>query len=206
MIGILLGTAALMLFKIKREEDDTTNLLMAPSQGRGSFNKKPMLLLVDKKAERQKKLLAKYPIHKKYKGKTVKFLSKTRIDPASVKKKVFDLLGITEVSPRTKKVDIVIYKGKKPKSGKQQIHINDFQKDIQPFIDVILDRPKGQQKKGLSRKQRIASLVKELKKYNKAYRQGESLIPDWEYDAKIEQLRGLDPKNPWLLEVEPHRS
>ena len=173
MIGIVLGTAALILFKLRKEET-AANLLVNPLASRnnppaGSFSKKPMLLLVDKKAEAQqkrKRLLSKYPNLKKYKNKTLKFLSKTRIDPTSAKKKVFDLLDITEVPPRTKKVDIVIYKGKKPKSGKQQIHINEFQKDLQPFIDIVLNRPKVQEKKGLSRKQRIASLVKELRKYN----------------------------------------
>jgi DNA ligase (NAD+) len=49
----------------------------------------------------------------------------------------------------------------------------------------------------------IQRIVDQLKKYNKAYRKGEPLIPDHEYDALIEQLRMVDPKNAYLKKVEP---
>ena len=57
--------------------------------------------------------------------------------------------------------------------------------------------------KGLSKQQKISKLVKMLKRYNEAYRKGEPLIQDIEYDELKERLRALDPKNKWLRTVEP---
>ena len=57
--------------------------------------------------------------------------------------------------------------------------------------------------KGLSKKQKISKLVAMLKRYNEAYRTGAPLIQDIEYDELKERLRALDPKNKWLLSVEP---
>ena len=44
----------------------------------------------------------------------------------------------------------------------------------------------------------IDNLVEQLKIYNQAYRSGESLISDVEYDLLVEQLEELDPNNPFL--------
>ena len=44
----------------------------------------------------------------------------------------------------------------------------------------------------------IDNLVKQLQDYNAAYRAGESLISDAEYDLLVEQLEELDPTNPFL--------
>jgi len=44
----------------------------------------------------------------------------------------------------------------------------------------------------------VETLVEQLKTYNAAYRSGESLISDTEYDLLIEQLEELDPNNPFL--------
>ncbi|MBN2809946.1 MAG: DNA ligase [Deltaproteobacteria bacterium] len=49
----------------------------------------------------------------------------------------------------------------------------------------------------------IEKLVTELQRYNHAYRQGTPLISDSEYDNLVEELRGLDPENPFLHQVEP---
>ena len=51
----------------------------------------------------------------------------------------------------------------------------------------------------------IDSLVKILKKYNKAYRNGKPLVSDLEYDRIIEKLRELAPYHPFLLSVEPEK-
>lgn len=47
----------------------------------------------------------------------------------------------------------------------------------------------------------VDNLVKELKQYNEAYRAGEPMISDTEYDLLIEQLEELDPNNPFLDSV-----
>ena len=44
----------------------------------------------------------------------------------------------------------------------------------------------------------VTILVSQLKQYNEAYRNGESLISDSEYDFLKEQLEELDPNNPFL--------
>lgn len=50
---------------------------------------------------------------------------------------------------------------------------------------------------------RIEKLVADLEKYNQAYRAGEPLISDEEYDGLVERLRALDPNHPFLHSVEP---
>jgi len=49
----------------------------------------------------------------------------------------------------------------------------------------------------------IEKLVEKLNAYNDAYRRGEPLVSDTEYDALAERLRALDPENPFLNRVEP---
>jgi DNA ligase (NAD+) len=49
----------------------------------------------------------------------------------------------------------------------------------------------------------IDILVQRLETYNKAYRAGTPLVSDEEYDNLVESLRRLDPKNPFLHQVEP---
>lgn len=46
-------------------------------------------------------------------------------------------------------------------------------------------------------------LVAELEKYNRAYREGQPLISDSEYDCLVEELRAEDSENPFLKKVEP---
>ncbi len=46
-------------------------------------------------------------------------------------------------------------------------------------------------------------LAERLEVYNSAYRSGEPLISDAEYDALVERLRGLAPDHPFLAAVEP---
>ncbi len=50
---------------------------------------------------------------------------------------------------------------------------------------------------------RIKKQVAELEKYNQAYRAGEALISDRDYDRLVEELRAVDPENPFLQRVEP---
>jgi len=45
--------------------------------------------------------------------------------------------------------------------------------------------------------------VEKLKQLNKAYREGNPLVSDFEYDTLVEELRGIDPGNPYLKKVEP---
>ena len=47
------------------------------------------------------------------------------------------------------------------------------------------------------------ALVASLQRYNAAYRAGEPLISDGEYDLLVERLRKLDPRHPFLHQVEP---
>ena len=49
----------------------------------------------------------------------------------------------------------------------------------------------------------ITQLAEQLEKYNKAYRSGEPLVSDLEYDRLVEKLRSLDPGHPFLDAVEP---
>ena len=49
----------------------------------------------------------------------------------------------------------------------------------------------------------IDRLAAELEKYNRAYRRGQPLISDPEYDELVEELRRLDPQHPFLHRVEP---
>ncbi len=49
----------------------------------------------------------------------------------------------------------------------------------------------------------IEVLVEKLELYNRAYRQGNPLISDTEYDNLIEELRGLAADHPFLHQVEP---
>ena len=48
-------------------------------------------------------------------------------------------------------------------------------------------------------------LVKTLKRYNRAYRNGIPLVSDHEYDSLVEELRDLDPAHPFLASVEPEK-
>ncbi len=49
----------------------------------------------------------------------------------------------------------------------------------------------------------IDRLAADLEKYNRAYRSGQPLISDREYDELVEKLRRLDPRHPFLQRVEP---
>ena len=48
-----------------------------------------------------------------------------------------------------------------------------------------------------------AKLADTLQRYNEAYRRGEPLISDSEYDQLVEQLRTRDPRHPFLHTIEP---
>ena len=47
----------------------------------------------------------------------------------------------------------------------------------------------------------VDALAERLEAYNAAYRRGEPLIADAEYDALIERLRALAPMHPFLKAV-----
>lgn len=49
----------------------------------------------------------------------------------------------------------------------------------------------------------IPELFDELKQWNAAYRMGEPMVSDKEYDARFESLKSLDPENPWFKAIEP---
>lgn len=49
----------------------------------------------------------------------------------------------------------------------------------------------------------VNDLVLRLAEANEAYRKGKPLMADAPYDELVEQLRGLDPGNPYLNDVEP---
>ena len=51
----------------------------------------------------------------------------------------------------------------------------------------------------------IKELVEILQKYNDAYRSGNPLVSDHEYDRLVESLRQSDPNHPFLLSVEPEK-
>ncbi len=48
-------------------------------------------------------------------------------------------------------------------------------------------------------------LVALLRQYNQAYRRGEPLVSDAEYDNLVEELRRREPEHPWLHQVEPEK-
>jgi DNA ligase (NAD+) len=51
----------------------------------------------------------------------------------------------------------------------------------------------------------IDDLVSKLEHYNRAYRNGQPLVSDAEYDRLVEQLRQLDPNHSFLQRVEPEK-
>jgi len=51
----------------------------------------------------------------------------------------------------------------------------------------------------------VRSLVATLQRYNVAYRSGDPLVSDHEYDGLVETLRELDPLHPFLHVVEPEQ-
>jgi len=51
----------------------------------------------------------------------------------------------------------------------------------------------------------IQNSVNILRKYNDAYRSGNPIISDKEYDYLVEKLRKIDPNNPFLYTVEPEQ-
>ncbi len=51
----------------------------------------------------------------------------------------------------------------------------------------------------------LDDLVSQLERYNLAYRSGQPLISDAEYDELVEQLRQLAPDHPFLQRVEPEQ-
>ncbi|MEJ2157212.1 MAG: helix-hairpin-helix domain-containing protein, partial [Desulfobacteraceae bacterium] len=51
----------------------------------------------------------------------------------------------------------------------------------------------------------IEQLVARLETYNRAYRNGQPLISDGEYDQLVETLRQMDPRHPYLNTVEPEQ-
>ncbi|NPA24248.1 MAG: DNA ligase [Deltaproteobacteria bacterium] len=53
------------------------------------------------------------------------------------------------------------------------------------------------------RQDSLDHLVEKLEAYNRAYRRGEPLVSDTEYDNLVEDLRRQDPDHPWLHRVEP---
>ncbi|MBW1867082.1 MAG: DNA ligase, partial [Deltaproteobacteria bacterium] len=57
--------------------------------------------------------------------------------------------------------------------------------------------------KELNRMESMEKRVQRLKECNAAYRSGNPLISDQEYDRLVEELRKLDPQHPFLHAVEP---
>ncbi len=51
----------------------------------------------------------------------------------------------------------------------------------------------------------IEQLVARLEMYNRAYRNGQPLISDGEYDQLVEALRQMEPRHPYLNAVEPEQ-
>lgn len=49
----------------------------------------------------------------------------------------------------------------------------------------------------------MKTLREKIEYYNAAYRKGDPLISDAEYDALIEELRQTDPNNSWFANIEP---
>ena len=54
-----------------------------------------------------------------------------------------------------------------------------------------------------SHKEEVQGLVSSLQRYNRAYRAGEPLISDHEYDTLVERLRSVQPEHAFLNTVEP---
>ena len=52
---------------------------------------------------------------------------------------------------------------------------------------------------------KTGSLIALLEKYNQAYRRGEPLVSDHEYDNLLAKLKKLDPENKFLHQVEPEK-
>jgi len=52
---------------------------------------------------------------------------------------------------------------------------------------------------------KIDQIVKQLETYNEAYRRGEPLVSDAEYDRLVEKLRALRPEHPYLQSIEPEQ-
>lgn len=50
---------------------------------------------------------------------------------------------------------------------------------------------------------RIVQLLAEIQKNNKAYRSGQPIISDAEYDKMVDELKSLDPNNEWFQHIEP---
>lgn len=50
---------------------------------------------------------------------------------------------------------------------------------------------------------RKEELIAKIKEHNQAYRQGNPIISDAEYDAEIDELKSIDPNNPWFQSIEP---
>ncbi len=48
----------------------------------------------------------------------------------------------------------------------------------------------------------IDNLIERLKAYNEAYRRGELLVSDFEYDRLVEKLRRISPEHPFLKAIE----
>lgn len=55
----------------------------------------------------------------------------------------------------------------------------------------------------MNTKKHIEDLVKQIVEYNEAYRRGEPLIPDAQYDQLVDDLRCVDPDNEWFQHIEP---
>ena len=51
----------------------------------------------------------------------------------------------------------------------------------------------------------VDALAQNLEKYNEAYRKGEPLVSDRDYDAFVEELRIIDPEHRYLKRVEPEK-
>lgn len=49
----------------------------------------------------------------------------------------------------------------------------------------------------------IEDLANQIAKHNEAYRKGEPLIPDAQYDKLVDELKRLDPDNDWFKHIEP---
>lgn len=52
---------------------------------------------------------------------------------------------------------------------------------------------------------KVEQLAQTLETYNEAYRKGEPLVSDGEYDLLVESLRELDPSHPFFDRVEPEK-
>lgn len=55
----------------------------------------------------------------------------------------------------------------------------------------------------MNRQEQIQQLCTELNELNRLYRMGTPRISDADYDRKVEELKKLDPNNPWFQQAEP---